>query len=102
MKHPISKLIPVLIILVVFLPNATSQETEPVPVTGIHTLTLKTVRSNFDNLHDAPWKYHPGDNPEWAKPDFDDTTWVKYFSPLLIQDKSINKEWEGIGWFRNP
>ncbi len=99
MKHPISKLIPVLIILVVFLPNAISQETEPVPVTGIHTLTLKTVRSKSDNLHDAPWKYHPGDNPDWAKPDFDDTTW-KYLSPLITQDNLKNKEWQGIGWFR--
>ena len=99
MKHPITKLIPVLIIIVVFLPIAISQETEPVPVTGIHTLTLADIRSKSDNLHNAPWKYHPGDNPDWAKPDFDDTNW-KYFSPMITQDKSINKEWQGIGWFR--
>ena len=96
MKHPISKLIPILFVLVVFLPKATSQETEPAPVTGIHTLTLHDVRTKLDNLHNAPWKYHPGDNPDWAKPDFDDTTW-KYHSPLITQGK---KEWQGIGWFR--
>ena len=21
------------------------------------------------------WKWHPGDNPEWAKPEFDDAQW---------------------------
>ena len=96
MKYPIFKLIPILFVLVVFLPNAISQETEPVPVTGIHTLTLDDVRTKLDNLHNAPWKYHPGDNPDWAKPDFDDTNW-EYLSPLITQGK---KEWQGIGWFR--
>lgn len=99
MKHLISKIIPILLIFFVFLPKTTSQETEPVPVTGIHTLTLDDIRSRFDNLHNAPWKYHPGDNPDWANPDFDDTTW-KYLSPFITQDKSIDKEWQGIGWFR--
>lgn len=99
MKHPISLIIPILFILFVFLPKVTSQETEPVPVTGIHTLTLNDIRSKSDNLHSAPWKYHPGDNPDWSRPDFDDTTW-KYLSTLITQDKVINKEWQGIGWFR--
>ncbi|MCG9127603.1 SpoIIE family protein phosphatase [Candidatus Poribacteria bacterium] len=99
MKQLISNIIPILILHIVLLPNATSQETEPVPVTGIHTITLDNVRNKFDNLHNAPWKYHPGDNPDWAKPDFDDTTW-EYLSPIITIDKTINKKWEGIGWFR--
>jgi hypothetical protein len=23
----------------------------------------------------GPWKFHVGDNPEWAQPDFDDSGW---------------------------
>ena len=23
----------------------------------------------------GPWKFHTGDNPEWARPDFDDSGW---------------------------
>ena len=99
MKQLISNIIPILILLIVFLPNATSQDTEPVPVTGIHTITLDDVRTKFDNLHNAPWKYHPGDNPDWSKSDFDDSTW-EYLSPIITIDNTKNKKWEGIGWFR--
>ena len=99
MKKPISPIIPILLIFFVFLPKSISQETEPVPVTGIYTLTLDDIKSRLDNLHNAPWKYHPGDNPDWSRPDFDDTTW-QYFSPMITIDKLGNKEWQGIGWFR--
>jgi hypothetical protein len=27
-------------------------------------------------LLDKGWKWHPGDNPEWAKIDFDDSAWA--------------------------
>ncbi|HUZ57760.1 MAG TPA: hypothetical protein VMU83_03155, partial [Hanamia sp.] len=30
--------------------------------------------SNQDTLLSG-WKFHPGDNPQWAKPDFDDSHW---------------------------
>jgi hypothetical protein len=29
------------------------------------------------NPLNGPWKFHPGDNPAWARPDFDDSAWGK-------------------------
>ena len=40
------------------------------------------------------WKFHDGDNPEWASPSWDDTEWVTRSSEV---DAS---KWGGIGWFR--
>ena len=40
------------------------------------------------------WKFHAGDNPEWASPAWDDTPWETR-SPLLEAP-----EGSGIGWFR--
>jgi serine phosphatase RsbU (regulator of sigma subunit) len=45
------------------------------------------------------WKYHPGDNPTWAKEDFDDKNWPTTNTYINWQDSSILK-WENIGWFR--
>jgi sigma-B regulation protein RsbU (phosphoserine phosphatase) len=48
---------------------------------------------------DGLWRFHPGDNPAWADPNFDDSQW-----PLLRSDR----DWElqgynglsGFGWYR--
>jgi hypothetical protein len=24
---------------------------------------------------DGKWRFHPGDNPQWSEPDFDDSAW---------------------------
>lgn len=80
-----------------FICEAPTQEGEPVPVTGIRILTLDAVEAGT-SLHGS-WKYHPGDNPEWASPNFDDTAWestnTQMFRPELPESG-----WEGIGWFR--
>ena len=47
----------------------------------------------------AAWKYHPGDNPDWAAPEFDDTSWEVADSRLLPGQKS-RANWQGTGWFR--
>jgi hypothetical protein len=47
----------------------------------------------------APWRFHTGDDPTWAKPDFDDSRW-----PLLRLDKSWAdqgyKGYFGYAWYR--
>ena len=58
-----------------FVSQGAAQESDFVPVTGIRVLTLEAVNSDRVALYAAPWKYHPGDNPEWANPAFDDTAW---------------------------
>jgi serine phosphatase RsbU (regulator of sigma subunit) len=45
------------------------------------------------------WKYHPGDNQEWAKLDFDDNSW-KIIDPALRSLEVSKSEWQGVGWFR--
>ena len=81
-----------------FVSQGAAQESNFVPVTGIRVLTLEAVHSGAD-LSSAPWKYHPGDNPEWANPAFDDTAWES-MSTLLSRKELSENRWEGIGWFR--
>jgi len=47
----------------------------------------------------APWRFHTGDNPQWAAPDFDDSQW-----PLLQTGKSWTDQgypdYAGYAWYR--
>lgn len=46
------------------------------------------------------WKYQPGDNPDWAKPDFDDTGWYN-ISPIRLKAYQMpDSLWSGFGWWR--
>ena len=45
------------------------------------------------------WKYHPGDDPAWASPEFDDSAW-ETASTLLKPGKMPAAGWPSIGWFR--
>ncbi len=45
------------------------------------------------------WRYHPGDDPSWAEPDFDDTEWALVL-PSLRNTEAMPGGWPGIGWFR--
>jgi hypothetical protein len=56
------------------------------------------------NLHgimelDGPWRFQVGDDPRWADPSFDDSTW-----PTLLLSKSLNDQgydsYTGYGWYR--
>jgi two-component sensor histidine kinase len=46
------------------------------------------------------WKYQPGDNPEWAKPDFDDSDWYKIDPIGLKAYQMPDSLWSGFGWWR--
>jgi serine phosphatase RsbU (regulator of sigma subunit) len=45
------------------------------------------------------WKYHAGDNPEWANPNFSDSAW-EIVGTTLEPNASPKTGWNGIGWFR--
>ena len=45
------------------------------------------------------WRYHPGDDPVWADPGFDDSSWPTVSSALL-EPEALPGGWPGIGWFR--
>ncbi len=82
-----------------FVSQGAAQESDFVPVTGIRVLTLEAVNSDRVALYAAPWKYHPGDNTEWANPAFDDTAWESA-NTMLFKAELPKSGWEGIGWFR--
>jgi hypothetical protein len=47
----------------------------------------------------APWRFHPGDDPAWASPSFDDSSW-----PLLATGRNWGEQGyaglKGYGWYR--
>ncbi len=45
------------------------------------------------------WKFMPGDDPEWARPGYDDSDW-SYVSTYLSEIDLAFTEWDGTGWFR--
>ena len=51
---------------------------------GLHaqTFNLQTGREAVASL-DGLWRFHTGDNPAWADPNFDDSQW-----PLLRADEA--------------
>lgn len=45
------------------------------------------------------WRFQAGDNIEWARPSYPDSSWQKV-STYLGPNELPFIEWEGIGWFR--
>ena len=45
------------------------------------------------------WKYHSGDDPRWADPEYDDSGWPLVL-PSLENVDQVPGGWTGIGWFR--
>jgi hypothetical protein len=72
--------------------NIFSQDTAP---KNFHIDSLPTKGI----LLDSGWKFHEGDNPEWAKTDFDDRKWqsitLSDYNTYLPQFTNSD-----IGWFR--
>ena len=62
------------------------------------TFSLITGREPVTSL-DGLWRFHTGDNPAWASPNFDDSQW-----PLLRSDESWAKQgypdYGGYAWYR--
>lgn len=62
------------------------------------TFSLITGREPVTSL-DGLWRFHTGDNPAWASPDFDDSNW-----PLVRSDKSWTRQgypaFNGYAWYR--
>jgi len=69
-------------------------------LSGLHaqTFNLQTGREPVASL-DGLWRFHTGDNPAWADPNFDDSQWA-----LLRSDEDLGqqgyKNYGGFAWFR--
>jgi class 3 adenylate cyclase len=49
----------------------------------------------------GPWRWQGGDNPAWAQPGFDDSTWAIGPSTLVPRAwTQAGGRWPGVGWFR--
>lgn len=46
------------------------------------------------------WRYQPGDNPEWANPNFDDRNWYNIPPYDLKAYQMPDSLWSGFGWWR--
>ncbi|MYA56356.1 SpoIIE family protein phosphatase [Candidatus Poribacteria bacterium] len=99
MKHRVILRFYLILIGLIFISQVSAHETEIIPGTDVYVLTLETVNSGRVNWSSASWKYHPGDNLEWASPTFDDTAWEST-SILLSPNALPEGGWQGIGWFR--
>ena len=63
------------------------------PVFSLDSLPEQGARLN------KAWKFHPGDNPDWTRPDFDDSKWED-IDPTLDLNYLPQIRKESIGWFR--
>jgi len=61
------------------------------------TLTADQVASGL-YIHQG-WRYHGGDDLEWARLETDDSAWPVVSSRFLEPDE-LPGGWQGIGWFR--
>lgn len=97
MKHKLVLIFHLIVATFGFISATLAQNGEPIPGTPVRILTLDAVETGT-NLQGS-WKYHPGDNPEWANPAFDDTEWEST-NTLMFGSELPESGWEGLGWFR--
>lgn len=45
-------------------------------------------------------RFHSGDDPTWADPDYDDSEWERNVDTWIPTDALPEQGWSGIGWFR--
>ena len=76
---------------------------EPAPSATPITLTAEDLKNEQHvDLDTLEWKYQPGDDVNWAKPEFDDSGWEAIMPRDLTSFLPPKSGWNGIGWFRLP
>jgi sigma-B regulation protein RsbU (phosphoserine phosphatase) len=48
---------------------------------------------------DGQWRFHPGDNPAWSSPSFQDADWALQSSSHVWDSKTFHDP-SGLGWYR--
>ena len=69
-----------------------------VPSSGQEVFHLQKINEGGITL-DKAWKFHPGDDPAWSNPDYDDSNWENSNPTLELHHLPQVREAE-IGWFR--
>ncbi len=85
-------------------PTARSVPAAPLAVSAVPdtdpqtTYSLETEREPLTSL-EGQWRFQPGDDPGWAKPDFDDAHWA-LVSSSGDWDAVGYHHLDGLGWYR--
>ena len=67
----------------------------------VFTLTADDLQNDKQiALDKLQWKYHSGDDANWANPELDDAGWETLNGTILTLDDLPKSGWNGIGWFR--
>ena len=65
------------------------------------SLTFDSLQNGKSfELDKLDWKYSPGDDPQFADPQFDDRAWETLHGTAITLDRIPKSGWHGIGWFR--
>jgi len=78
-------------------PPAVAQGADGEPRAEVVEITAAGLAAGIE--FSEAWSYHPGDDPAWADPDFDDSEWPLVAPRLSTEDEALG-DWPGIGWFR--
>jgi hypothetical protein len=65
---------------------------------GAQVIDLEAQRQPITSIA-ANWRFHPGDDPHWSEPGFDDSGW-KLIQPSAGWDDQGYSEQNGFAWFR--
>jgi serine phosphatase RsbU (regulator of sigma subunit) len=76
-------------------------QTLPAQSDGSFFISADTLQKYNRIWLNAHWRYHPGDDPAWANPEFDDREW-EAADPELAPNRLPKSGWPGVGWFRIP
>ena len=82
-----------LIIILLITCHFFSHGQDTTPVIG-DSLLMKGI------LLDKGWKFHTGDNPDWAKPNFNDEAWQSIDPTLDVHQSLQQIPTSGVSWFR--
>ncbi len=61
--------------------------------------TAAAAQQGFEVDLSGEWRFSTGDNPAWARPDFDDSDWDILRAPALW-DRFGYADYDGFGWYR--
>lgn len=91
MNRPALSYVTAILLLLVAASAVLGQEPKPARITELGEEGLSSLV--------YAWRYHPGDDPRWADPAFDDTGWEPV-EPQMADGHLPRQGWPGTGWFR--